>query len=102
QSLPEWTEWKLAEDVYDASGTNLVVRAFWGLSTNVAKLTALGLRDIRIFDSRPKQKHKLMTAVWNDHEGRYEPYLTTNKYWLKSDESPAVTERLETLVNKVE
>ncbi len=103
QSLPELEKWKLAEDIYDASGTNLTARAMWPLSnTNLSALEGLRLNRIRVLDCRDEQQKKTMTAVWNDYQGRYEPYGKTNKYWLKSEESAAVTERLEKLVGDVE
>ena len=102
QGLPEPENWKLAEDIYDTSGTNLVVRAMWPLSTNLAKVAALGRKDIRVLDGRKGQEKKTISAVWNDKEGRYDAYNKTNIYWLKSDESPAVTERLEKLADDVE
>src|SRR5258706_10962388 len=102
--LPQPEKWKFAQDIYDASGTNLVVHALWPLSnTNLAAAASLHLTQIRVLDGRKGQEKKSMTAFWNDHEGFYEPYSKTNKpYWLKSEESAAVTERLENLVGEVE
>ncbi|PYJ07951.1 MAG: hypothetical protein DME25_02705, partial [Verrucomicrobia bacterium] len=74
----------------------------WPLSTNLAKVAALGRKDIRVLDGRKGQEKKTISAVWNDKEGRYDAYNKTNIYWLKSDESPAVTERLEKLADDVE
>lgn len=104
ETLPEPEKWKFAQDLYDASGTNLIVHAFWPLSkTNLAAAASLHLTQIRVLDARKGQEKKFMTAFWNDHEGWYEPYSKTNKpYWLKSEESAAVTERLESLVGEVE
>src|SRR5436190_7555221 len=104
QSLPEWQKWEFAEDIYDASETNIIVQATALLSTNLAKVASFGLKQIRVLDARKDQKKKFMTAVWNDKEGRYEPYTkkSRNLYWLKSDESPAVTERLEKVIDDVE
>src|SRR6516225_8659730 len=50
ESLPEWQKWLLGQDVYDASGTNLILPALWPLSTNLSTLRAAGLRQIRIVD----------------------------------------------------
>ena len=102
QGLPDWEKWLLAQDVYDATGTNLLAQAKWPLSTNLARVAALGLKQIRVMDGRKGQEKKYMTAVWNDQDGRYDPFYRTNMYWLKSDESPAVTERLEKVVDDVE
>src|SRR6185295_16851555 len=50
------------------------------------------------------QKRSSITGVWNYKEGRYDHYKkdVTKPYWLESDESAAVTERLEKLVSQVE
>src|SRR5439155_21361866 len=103
RTLPEWEQWRSAEDIYDATGTNVVVDALWPLSTNLGTIAGLGLKQLRVLDGRSGQKKKTMTAIWNDREGRYEAYTKGHKpYWLKSDESAAVTERLEKLVDDVE
>jgi ABC-type transporter Mla subunit MlaD len=103
QDLPISGKWKFAEDVYDTTGTNLLVHAFSPIAkSNLAAVSALGLAQIRVLDH--SQERKTITAIWNDHEGRYDAYdpKTTKPYWLKSDESAAVTERLEKVVDDVE
>src|ERR1043166_3927333 len=98
-SLDKWEQWQLGEDVYDASGTDIVVRAESFLSTNLVTLEKLGLKQIAVLDGRPGQEKRYITALWNDKEGRYDAYFkgSTKPYWLKSEETPAVTERLEKL-----
>src|SRR5260370_5070991 len=101
--LPDREGWKFAQDVCDATGTNLSVQAFSPLSdANLAVVTRLGVSQIPVIDSRQGYQSKSVTAVWNDKGGRYEAYATTNKYWLKADESAALTERLEKLVGEIE
>lgn len=102
QNLPERDQWQLAEDIYDSSGLELVIGAFSPLSeANLATIAALGVRDIRVLDTR--EERRTMTAIWHDRNGRYEPYTKDTKpYWLPSDESPALTERMERLVDQVE
>jgi len=112
ENLPEGEKWELGEDVYVEydKGPELVVPARSPLvSTNLARLRALGKSRILAFDSREKRKH--ITAVWNDKTGSYLKFipksdraanLKANLYWLPSDESPAVTERLEKLVDQVD
>lgn len=104
QTLTEWQKWKLGEDIYDSSGTNLVIRALSNLSAEtLEKASNLGRKQLRVLDGRQGQKKKWMTAIWVDHEGHYEAYTKGHKpYWLKSEESAAVTERLESLVGEVE
>jgi len=104
QSLPEWQQWDFGEDLYDASGTNLLIKALSKLSPAGLETAArLGRKHLRVLDGRKGQQKKWMTAVWVDHEGHYEDYSKGHKpYWLKSEESAAVTERLESLVGEVE
>jgi len=104
RGLPEFEKWLLAQDVYDSTGTNLLLAAERGVSTNLAVLERLGLKEVRVFDARKGQRKKSITAIWQDEKHWYEAYLakTTKPYWLKSEESPAVTERLENLITDVE
>jgi len=99
--LKDLEKWRLAEEVFDATGTNRLFKAFTPLfKTNLTTLAKLGVQKIRVLDTR--EEKKAVTAVWNDHEAVYEPYGRTNLFWLLADESPAVTERLEKLVGQVE
>jgi ABC-type transporter Mla subunit MlaD len=104
QSLSDWQQWELGQEIYDQSGTNLLVKALSLLSSNLPVIERAGVRQIVVLDARTNQAAKYFTAVWNDKAGRYDPFRKTKDkyYWLKSDESPAVTERLETLVSDVE
>lgn len=45
---------------------------------------------------------KSITGVFQDKEGTYAPYTPESKYWLVSDESPAIAQRLEKIANQVE
>ena len=112
EGLASPEKWQLAEDVYveGEKGPELVVPALSPLvGTNLARLKALGKSRFAAFDTRERRKH--MTAVWEDKKGSYMRFvpksdlaanLKANLYWLPSDESPAVTERLERLVDQVE
>jgi ABC-type transporter Mla subunit MlaD len=102
RSLPEWEKWRLAQDIYDVSGTNLVAQAGWSIATNLDRISQLGLKEIRLADGRKENRQKEITGVWNDQQGEYDSFHGTNLYWLKSDESPALTERLDDLVKQVE
>src|SRR3954470_9347933 len=103
-SLPEWEKWQLGQDVYDASETNLILHALSPLATNLPVLNRLGLQQVAVLDARKGQEKKYMTAVWNDQKGTYEAFYKGSKkiYALPSDESPAVTERLEAVVDQVQ
>lgn len=123
QGVPTHIEWELEKRTIDE------VRAFTDLSEkllaqeirqgdlNEVVVTALaeplslellsqiesyGVQEILITDKRSKKKS--ITGVWNDLAGTYESYnkKEAGPYWLVPVEYPALTERLETLVDQVE
>jgi len=102
--LPEWEKWQLGQEIYDATQTNLILRAFSPLSTNIPVLNQLGIKQVAVLDARPGQEKKYMTAVWSDQKGTYEAFFkgSKTKYALPSDEAPAVTDRIEQLVADVQ
>lgn len=93
---------KFADDIYDRSKANRIVHATdWLSRAALVKLSEAGVRTIAVFD--PEVKRKLPTCVWVDTEGVYTNITKATKpYWLLARESPALTERLEGLVDKVE
>jgi hypothetical protein len=99
RSLPDPTHWILAQEVYDETDTNLLAKAKSPL-TNLTALAAAGRTNLLLMDTSVKRN--LMTGIWNDQEGRYDPYTRKSKYELLPEESAAVTERLEKLVSEVE
>ena len=66
------------------------------------QIESFGVQEILITD-RSAQK-KSITGVWDDLAGTYVPYnkKEAGPYWLVPLEYPALTERLETLVDQVE
>lgn len=90
----------LAEELY-AQGTNPIARPKHPL-TNLNEIAEAGFKTIQVMDT--SQVRKTMTGIWNDKDGRYDIYTNgvSKPYWLISDESPAVTERLDRLVTQVE
>ncbi|HUL51590.1 MAG TPA: MlaD family protein [Candidatus Nitrosotalea sp.] len=44
----------------------------------------------------------VVTGMWVLGENHYAPFTRDSKYWLSSDESPAVTERLDAIAKQVE
>ena len=99
QSLQDSTNCMLAQEVWDATGTNLLAKAKSPL-TNLTALAAAGCTNLLIMNI--SEQWKLMTGIWNDREGRFDPYTRKSKYELLADESAAITERLEKLVDEVE
>lgn len=101
RQLPSPEKWLLAEDVYDGQEPRILLHALTPLTPETVKqLAALGRRQARVLDTR--EDRKSMTGVWTDRAGRFEPFARTNLYWLRPDEVPAVTERLQKLVTQVE
>ena len=101
-TLPQPEHWRLAEDIYATNGLDLVVPALSRL-TNLNVIASVGRSTIRVLDTDPERQKKVFTGVWRDKAGRYEFHSKTNKpYWLRSDETPAITDRLEKLVAQVE
>ena len=100
RALPDPQNWLLAQEVYGADGTNLVAKPRQPLST-LAAIGAAGVNHVVLMNTN--QVRKSMTAIWNDHAHRYETYTKNHApYWLESEESAPVTERLEKLVGEVE
>lgn len=92
--------WKFAEDLFDAA-TNRIAQAQTFISSkSLDAVAARGLRRFRVLDTQLEKKK--IAAVWDDQQLHYETYGRTNKYWLRSEESPALTERLEKLVGQIE
>ena len=102
QTLPDFSHWAFAQEIYDSTGTNVLEKP-WSPLTNLNVIVQAGHSNITVMNT--SQKRKSITGIWNYKEGRYEVYKgndLTKPYWLESDESAAVTERLETLVGDVE
>lgn len=91
----------LGQDIYTTN--DLVLSAFAPLTkTNFLKIAELGIQSIKLIDKSSEASQK-PTAMWDDKVGAYQPLKPDNKgYWLQVEESPAVTVRLERVVNQVE
>jgi ABC-type transporter Mla subunit MlaD len=101
QSLLNPTNWVLAQEVFAAGGTNVIMKPLAPL-TNLAAIAAAGYDKVVIMDT--SEKRSFMTGVWDPREACYQPYSKgkSKPYWLVAEESAAVTERLENLVGEVE
>ena len=65
------------------------------------KLAGAGHKTIRIAERRPP--NKIISGIWQDQYGRYDFYTNkVQKYWLLSDESPALTERADAVLKQVD
>ena len=92
------------DEVYDDKRTNVLARPFDPLTKEVLdKITAAGsVATIRLIDTT--NETRTPTGIWDYQEARYKPFnkLTYKGYFLVPDESPALTERLETVVDLVQ
>jgi len=100
--LPDLPKWVIAQEVVDPHSKTWLALPKSPL-TNLAAFAAAGLSNLLVMDTRPTERSKLMTGVWNDQEGRYEPFTNqVSKYRLVADESPPVTEQLQKMAAQVE
>lgn len=102
RALPELGRWLVGEEVVSSEDNEVLAKAKTPLSEAIlTALQAAGHESVVVMDGR--EERKSITGIWDDKDGRYLPFTRTTKpYWLLSDESPAVTERLEQLVGQVE
>jgi ABC-type transporter Mla subunit MlaD len=98
RTLPDLAGWVLAQEIFDATGTNKIAQPSWP-PTNAALLSAAGVKEITLMDKR--QTRSGLSGVW-DHKKRKYIDAGTNMFWLQTDESPALTERLDELVTQVQ
>lgn len=100
RNTPNLSKFLLAEEIF-GQGTNMIARPFEPVG-HPEDLLAAGFTNVVVMDTNDTRK--LMTGIWDDRAGRYISYTNgvSKPYWLVSDESPAVTERLESLVSQVE
>ena len=100
RTLTDLPKWELAQELRDASGSNVLFRARTKLS-RLDAIAAAGFTNLVVMDTR--EQRRSMTGLWNAFLGRFEPYSRKKTiYHLVSEESAAVTERLEGLVSQVE
>src|SRR3954466_1503954 len=83
-------------------GTNQVVYSSEPVTPEkLRQLQALNIKTVQLIYGA--EKPKAPKWVWDDKAGRYTQITNKLKgYWLHAEESPALTERLETVVNTVE
>jgi ABC-type transporter Mla subunit MlaD len=106
ESLLGETPVLFVDEIYDQFATNLLARPKDPITPEVLqRIVAAGsVATLRIIDTT--NQTKMPTGVWNDREARYQVFgknrETRKGYFLPPDESPALTERLEAVVNMVE
>jgi len=98
--LPDPGRWAYGQEVWLSNPARRVVRPLQRM-TNINEVAAAGISNIVALD--PAEERKQMTGIWNDQEGRYDPYVRgKSKYWLLANEQPAITDRLQELVTETQ
>lgn len=95
-------EWQLAQDIVDEN-TNVLVSAYTTLNeSNLEHIAELNHgTPIYAYDNRVTKDR--VVAVWRQRRHRYEPVTPGHENaFLPAQESPAVTERLEKVVDAVQ
>jgi ABC-type transporter Mla subunit MlaD len=92
-------KWALAQELYDPQSNQRLARALTPLA-KLPDITSAGLTRLRVLNQG--EVRKTMTGIWNDQEGAYDVFTPKSSYHLIADESPALTDRLDQLVRKVE
>jgi len=93
------SKWLLAQEIY-GQGTNPIARPLEPIR-HPEQILAAGYTNVVVMD--PNLTRKVMTGIWNDKAARYDVFTNgVSEYWLHSEESPALTERLDVLVSEVE
>lgn len=90
----------LGQEIF--ASNHMVLGAYAPLnSSNFNIIVQLGLQQIHLIDRTIKTKKP--EGIWDDKIAAYKQVPSDNKgYWLEVEESPALTERLERVVNTVE
>src|SRR3974390_833582 len=99
KNLPDPTNYLMAEEVLALDETNLIAKPLQPL-TNLIAIAEAGYSNIDVMVASIRQK--VMTGIWNDEDGRYDPYRKGEKYWSHATETPAATEQLQGLIAQVQ
>ena len=102
QDLVGKAGYTVSEEVIDPQTKNVILKPFAPVTQEALNVLATaGANTIYVFNRNLDKK--AATAIWDEQLGRYKPVTKDEKgYHLLEAESPAVTERLETVVNMVE
>lgn len=94
--------WQLSQDVFDAQ-SNLVYHAYEFLNTsNLDVMAALSLDSLYAYDNQEKDEHHVV-ASWNAIRHFYREFTPTNdSAWLRTLETPPVSDQLQVMVAQVQ
>jgi len=95
-------QWQLAQDVLDES-SNLVLHAYDTLSdSNLQVISRLKPDSLTAYNNTEPDRGKVV-ASWHRHNHRYENLTPDDEsVWLKSSESPSVSDQLQSMLTQVQ
>jgi ABC-type transporter Mla subunit MlaD len=92
-------KWEFAQEIFDRNKSRLFTAR--EPVHNLPAVAAAGYTTIRIMNAG--EKGRALTGMWNEDTLRYDPYTNgVSKFWLRAQESPAVTDQLQALVTEVQ
>jgi hypothetical protein len=103
QKLSNPDDWRLAENIFDAS-SNLVFRA-WTTSlvqSNLTRIAAMKPESLIAFHITDIHRH--LVGVWDESGQRYQKFdylVASNAYELPAEESPDISDELQAMVAQV-
>ena len=103
EALLTTNTWTFGQRIFDPAGTEDVVRPFYPLSKEaLERIRQLGSNTVQVVDESFLTKRA--TGIWDRKLRKYKPFGKKEEkgYWLEVAESPALTERLEGVINTVE
>jgi ABC-type transporter Mla subunit MlaD len=105
--LSETNQWHFAEDVFDGLGKTVLVSVNTRFHKEILRtnlIPAASVTSIRLYDKGAKTKKPAGLWVFKDSRYRdpFENADTRKGFFLVPDEAPALTKRLEEVVNLVE
>jgi len=94
--------WQLAQDILDEN-SNIVLAAYSMLTDDrLAQIAQLTHDPVYAYDNSEASRSRVV-AVWRRRAHRYEPVTPGRENaWLPTQESPAVTERLQKVIDQVQ
>jgi ABC-type transporter Mla subunit MlaD len=100
--LSTTNHWQLSEDILDEN-SNIIFGAYSMLTADrLQRISELTHDPVYAYDNTEESRHNVV-AVWRRRSHRYEPVTTGRENaWLPALESPAVTERLQKVIDQVQ
>jgi ABC-type transporter Mla subunit MlaD len=93
-----------SQEIYDEAITNFVARPFSAVTdAALDRLAALGIRTIQVAEKTRETPKP--AGIWDEKTAKYtkiDEEKEKKGYWVRVDETPAVTERLQKIANQVE